>query len=763
MPSGITGSIASGELTASLRAMAQAAGIPSYDELDFLEIPNCFNGRWQAGAPTTDFFQASFLCVQDGYMGDGAGSKPVSFTGATWTGTGAGRLIQKVGAFAGWDWYDGAFFTVSAGTGFTPAERYLVEAKNSDNEIVLANAVSIDGGVPLPAGANADTAGDLSIKAWANLWVPVPAPVGPSASNPEQTFPAAQGVPSQSHFWNYPIACLPPGALTNGAVFGGLLTCRVKVTGVANRLSAVSPDVVFYLGIDPMGSALIQDNRRNSGAVGKVRATRLGWNPGSHSTESTPYTAATLSDLGGTMLVTLPLHSLNSGDKVYLTSVPIDADGNTGNIDDIVEGQVYYACLDDIDAGIVDPANSFTLSTVPPTDKYIPVTYSISGTPGEVCVSRAAFGSMRQMVWPFRFTASEETANDDFQYATLWFLAQADGTTAGNELGVIFRAGLVVHRTAEIATWAAGTFQNAIDMGTPDLAASAVIPRTTPGNTMNTAGSGTESIVAAPLCRIKTKGYTDGGAVDHHFYLSTRMDWGGNWDVVEIDQKLHNEAYYNGNTIVVDAGAYNAANRTIQQAGKFTTYAFVNYDRIRLTGGTGIVPGYYELEAKEANNRVKLKADARLPLSDNANTTADIDEYPLTCVLGEESGAAQVHQPATHTAVFRQDGTYLGHVYWHENVRQQLWIYRALDGEYVIPGETLTLKTYRREKEGGSGAWGFHDSTPIRTYTVVAGRVDRGPQANPLYLRVAVSGPPNDDCILEVRAGACALARHRSR
>jgi hypothetical protein len=758
----VEGRIPSGELTTTLRAQARAAGIPSLDEFDLPELLNTFNGRWVAGDSTDAFAQASFLVEEGGQFGDGVGHASVALVAAVWTGTGAGRLIQLVGAFADWDWYDGSYITLDSsapGTGWTAGERYLIAGKNSDDEIEIENLTSIDNGIALPAGANADTKATLSVTPFAAIAIPIPAPVGSSASNPERTFPAVDSpVPPQSSFWNYETASLPAGALTNGAMVSILFEGRIKITNVAARPSDA---VVVYLIVDPMGSALIQDNRRNSGAVSRVSPSRIGWNPGSFSEESVPYTAATLSDLGGTLLVTLPLHSLISGDPVHLCSVPIDEDGNLGVIDDIEEGRLYYVCLDDIDAGIVDPDNSFTLSKVPPTDKYVPVGFSAAT--GKVCVSRGAFGSYRRIPFAFLFTDAEETANDDWQYCTGRIDGFADGTTANNEQGVIWRGQLSVHRTAEIAIHGANDVKNAIAMGTPDLNATAVIPRTTPGNTMNISGSGTESIVGAPLFRIKTRVYTDGGATDHHAYANTRMDFGGEWDVVEIDQKLHNEAYYTGAQIVVDAGAYNAANRTIQQAGKFTTYQFVNYDKIRLTGGTGIVAGYYELQAKEANNRVKLKADARLPLSDNANTTADIDEYPLVSFLGEQS-TGQAHQLATLTLAYRaSSGLFLGEVYFHDNLRQQIWIRRANDGEYTIPGETLTLKTYRREKEGGSGSWGFHDTTPIREYTVVAGRVNRGPQKIPLHFRVAVNGPPNGDCALEVRSGRVELRRHRSR
>jgi hypothetical protein len=759
---GITGSIASGELTAALRAMAQAAGIPSYDEVDDVEILNVFNGRWAAGLPTTDFAQLSFFCEQDGLIGDGEGSAQVSLVGAAYSGSGT-REITLAGAFEGWDWYDGAYLKLddsAPGTGWTAAERYLIASKTDDDTVVLENLDSIDNAVPMPAGANADTKATVSTRQWASIQVPVPAPVGPPASNPNHAWPAVDlAVPPQSSFWSYPVACLPPGGLTNGAEVRIVLRGRIRVRNVAQR----GGEAIVYLIVDPGGSPLVQDNRRNSGQVGRVRPARVGWSPGAFDEESVPYAEGTLSDLGGTMLVTLPLHSLQSGDLVHLLSAPIDEDENTGDIADIEEGQAYYVCLADVDAGIVDPANSFTLSKVPPTDKYVPVGYSVTGDVGKVAVGRGSFGSMRRVVWPFKFTAAEETENDDYQFFTAVITGSADGTTSNGTDGVIWTGELTVHRTAEVATWAANNVQNPIAAGTADVRMSGAIPRTRPGNSMNTAGSGTESMVGAPLFRLKTKVYTDGTAVDHHAYATTQTDFEGSWDEVEIDQKLHNEAHFTGGAIVVDAGAYNATNRTIQQAAKFTTYTFTNGDKWRWTEGDGVTPGYYEIEAKEANNRIRLKPDPRLPLANNANSKGDIDEFPLISYLGEESGAAQVGELATATAVFRADGTYLGDVAHHDNLRRRIWIKRAKDGEYALPDEDLTLRTYRREKEGGTGAWGFHSSTPIREYTVRAGRVNRGRQKIPLHLRIAVGGPPNGDVVLEVRTGVALLTRHRSR
>jgi hypothetical protein len=72
--------------------------------------------------------------------------------------------------------------------------------------------------------------------------------------------------------------------------------------------------------------------------------------------------------------------------------------------------------------------------------------------------------------------------------------------------------------------------------------------------------------------------------------------------------------------ILVSAATYTAATRRITKTGAFTAYTFTAGDVFRVTAGTGLVIGEYEISSKVSNNIIDLKPNGLLPFANNTDT-----------------------------------------------------------------------------------------------------------------------------------------------
>lgn len=587
---------------------------------------------------------------------------------------------------------------------------------------------------------------------YAAIYCPLLAPVGTAG---QDNAPAvSHATLHRSGFWTYPMVTIPPGAFVDGARLYVEIPLKVKITNVAARSDA---EVNFYFTIDPAGSELVIDNRQNEVQVGRESPAIHGWTP------ARPYIEGTISDVNGKILITLNDHVLASDDIVHITSV---VDGDNVNLPpDLEEGVPLYVALSDVDSDVTDDANTFTLSYTPSSVGFDPVLNNYDSDPAElqtllVAVSKSSSGSMHGITWKFTFTATEETDFDDYQYGKLELWGFADGRTAQTQEGVIWTAQMTLYPMAMSARNGAANHIEAVDMSTALVSNGASVGMTTPGNSMTTSGSD-EAMTAAPLYRVKTTYYTDSTPTNIHAYQPALWDYGGNYDKVHLEERPHNEIIYTGGAITFSGATWNASARTIQKAAAFTSYSFRIGDKVRITGGTGWTAGYYEVEAKEANNRIRLVAgQAGMAASNNTDTAGDIDDYPLVAVLSEEV-SGQNYNPAIQTLVVR-DGETIGEVVWYSNIRQLLHV-RTWNDVHVRRGDALELHVHRREKDGGSGSWSFNcnTTTPIRTIPVTAGTVEIGPHPTYLQGRIACDGPSNSDCVFEAR-GVVATLTHRN-
>lgn len=258
------------------------------------------------------------------------------------------------------------------------------------------------------------------------------------------------------------------------------------------------------------------------------------------------------------------------------------------------------------------------------------------------------------------------------------------------------------------------------------------------------------------------------GTLPYNAYQSTAWDYGGKYDIVTIDRNLTAKSANQGSTIVMTDARWHATNRVLLKASAFTALEWEPGLRIYISSwgdAAGGTAGYYEIEKKIANNRIRLVAGQPGLATSNTSTDSvdgEIEEYPLASVLGEDSGSGG--SPAT-TSVLLRGATVIGDIVYHDNTLRELHVRLKDPAVHVVYGDTLTINVYRSERNNGTGAFGIgsNSTTPVRTYTVTAKRVDVGPHATNLTMRVGVDGIQDGAVELEVRSGYVELLRHRSR
>lgn len=336
-------------------------------------------------------------------------------------------------------------------------------------------------------------------------------PIGvPNATSTAGNWPAESDDATQaSMYWDEGWIHIEPNQLVTGAQLNIELYGFMKVGRVGS----------LYVCIDPDGDVRVNYTGNNINA-GQARQRVIGAVP--HSAIGSP---GTVSDDGsGNVKVTLVGHGLVDDDQVWVTSYDADLeDANAGIASDIVDGSYLYV-------EYIDDDNFRLSSTAVASPTY--VAYNLQ--PGEsdqvLITTYGGPGSWKCV--RLKFELATLTTLSDWQPVRLNITAIADGSGSNDtEDGVTWYATL---ERFEIADQIGPTNDVAEAQEGGGIVVHTSANRTRPGTGYD--GTSILPATAAPLIKAKTN-YDGAGATA---YYSRAMDFGGNWDEVELSAELTN-------------------------------------------------------------------------------------------------------------------------------------------------------------------------------------------------------------------------------